>query len=44
MSAPKAVLNLVERFESHRDTYKLPTYNETQVRTEFIDPFFESLG
>jgi predicted type IV restriction endonuclease len=44
MEAPKAVLDLVERFESQHDAYKLPAYNETQVRHEFIDPLFEALG
>ncbi len=44
MNAPKTVLDLVERFEYQYDTYKQPVYNETQVRREFIDPFFEALG
>jgi len=34
----------VERFELHADTYRQPTYNEAQVRREFIDPFFKALG
>ncbi len=35
---------LVERFRYNLDVYKKSTYNETQVRREFIDPFFEALG
>lgn len=44
MSAPSAVVDLVERFERNVDAYKRPDYNETQVRREFIDPLFEVLG
>ncbi len=44
MSAPDAVLELVERFERNRTQYLNPAYNETQVRREFIDPFFCALG
>src|SRR3990172_11680887 len=44
MPAPRRVLELVERFESNIETYKREPYNETQVRREFIDPFFEELG
>ncbi|HDQ41920.1 MAG TPA: restriction endonuclease subunit R [Desulfonatronum sp.] len=43
-SAPSAILTLVERFAMHREAYKSPEYNETQVRREFIDPFFKALG
>jgi type I site-specific restriction endonuclease len=35
---------LVDRFRYNLDIYKKSTYNETQVRREFIDPFFEALG
>jgi len=35
---------LVDRFRYNLDVYKKSTYNETQVRREFIDPFFEALG
>ncbi|HET9364136.1 MAG TPA: type I restriction endonuclease, partial [Candidatus Angelobacter sp.] len=41
---PRLVLDLVERFERNRDSYKSASYNETQVRREFIDPFFKALG
>ncbi|MBM4432766.1 MAG: restriction endonuclease subunit M, partial [Chloroflexi bacterium] len=36
--------NLVDRFERNIEAYRSPAYNETQLRREFIDPFFEALG
>ena len=42
--AVKQVSPLVERFERNIDAYHSPAYNETQLRREFIDPFFEALG
>ncbi|MBS0165899.1 MAG: Eco57I restriction-modification methylase domain-containing protein [Nitrospira sp.] len=42
--APPIVSNLVERFDRNREAYKNHSYNETQVRREFLDPFFEALG
>src|SRR3989337_1437737 len=44
MTAPKEILDLVERFDRNRDAYKSVQYNETQLRREFLDPFFTSLG
>ena len=44
MPAPTAVIDLVARFHANLDSYKRGLYNETQVRREFIDPFFEALG
>ena len=44
MAAPDAVLELVERFARNRAQYLNPAYNETQVRREFLDPFFTALG
>ena len=44
MTAPDAVLELVERFERNRAQYLNPAYNETQVRREFLDPLFTALG
>lgn len=35
---------LVKKYESNRDFYKTPKFNETQVRNEFLDPLFEALG
>lgn len=42
--APDAILTLLARFERNRETYQANTYNETQLRREFIDPFFAALG
>ena len=42
--APQIIYDLVERFERNFEAYKSGSYNETQVRREFIDPFFEALG
>jgi predicted type IV restriction endonuclease len=40
----KQVSSLVERFDRNIEAYRSPAYNETQLRREFIDPFFEALG
>lgn len=42
--APSIVAALIDRFEQNRESYKSQSYNETQVRREFLDPFFEALG
>jgi len=42
--APPIVSELIDRFEQNRDSYKSQSYNETQLRREFLDPFFEALG
>jgi type I restriction-modification system DNA methylase subunit len=42
--ALKQVSLLVERFERNIEAYRSPAYNETQLRREFIDPFFEALS
>ena len=42
--ALRQVSLLVERFERNIEAYRSPTYNEAQLRIEFIDPFFEALG
>ena len=44
MSAPRDILELIARFEQQLDAYKSGQYNETQVRREFLDPFFKALG
>lgn len=44
MGAPKAIVRLVELFERNYDEYKSGKYNETQLRREFLDPFFSALG
>ncbi|MCG7848311.1 MAG: N-6 DNA methylase, partial [ANME-2 cluster archaeon] len=42
--AKQNIKKLVERFRYNFDVYKKSAYNETQVRIEFIDPFFEAMG
>ncbi|MDD4127942.1 MAG: Eco57I restriction-modification methylase domain-containing protein, partial [Methanomicrobium sp.] len=44
MPAPIEIIELVERFNQYNSKYTSPSYNETQVRREFIDPFFKALG
>ncbi len=44
MGAPREILDLVERFGRNLEAYRSGKYNETQIRVEFIDPFFEALG
>jgi len=41
---PTRICELVETFDQHIEAYRSQQYNETQVRREFIDPFFEELG
>lgn len=40
----KDMAALVARFRDHLDSYKSGAYNETQLRREFLDPFFKALG
>lgn len=44
MPTPQVISALVDRFEEHVDTYKSGSYNETQLRRDFLDPFFKALG
>jgi predicted type IV restriction endonuclease len=44
VGVPDKIQELVERFHSNREGYRSGNYNETQVRREFIDPFFVALG
>jgi type I restriction-modification system DNA methylase subunit len=41
---PDVILQLVENFGRNLNNFKSQTYNEAQVRQEFINPFFETLG
>jgi len=41
---PKEIIRLVEQFERNLEAYQSGQYNETQLRQEFIDPFFKALG
>jgi predicted type IV restriction endonuclease len=44
MNVPDRIKKLTETFDYNLEMYKKGSYNETQVRREFIDPFFEELG
>jgi predicted type IV restriction endonuclease len=44
MSVPDRIKELIRTFDNNLESYKKGNYNETQVRREFIDPFFEELG
>jgi len=44
MNIPDRIKKLIETFDYNLEMYKKGSYNETQVRREFIDPFFEELG
>jgi len=43
-NAPNKILELVEKYERGIGNYRSSSYNETQVRREFIDPMFGALG
>lgn len=36
--------DLVQKYHANRTAYLKSDYNETQLRTDFLDPFFELLG
>ncbi|MBD2176008.1 hypothetical protein H6F42_03620 [Pseudanabaena sp. FACHB-1998] len=44
MSVPAKISELVDRFQQNASEYRSATYNETQAKNDFIDPFFETLG
>lgn len=44
MTAPDKVYQLVERFDRNREAYRAGTYKEAQLRQEFLNPLFASLG
>ena len=44
MSVPPEIYELVERFGRNKAAYTSVHYNETQLRREFLDPFFVALG
>jgi hypothetical protein len=41
---PSRVVELIKTFDRHVEAYHSQQYKETQLRREFIDPFFEELG
>jgi type I restriction-modification system DNA methylase subunit len=44
MNTPQAVLDLIEHYQRNAVDLRSSRYNETQLRREFLDPFFEALG
>ena len=44
MTAPQAIVDLVEKFDHNVESYRSGGYNETQIRLEFINPLFKALG
>jgi len=44
MPVPQAIHDLVERYEYNRPVYHKGQKNETELRREFLDPFFRALG
>jgi predicted type IV restriction endonuclease len=44
MTVPEVINQLISRFEDNLEAYRSGDYNEAQLRSEFLDPFFEALG
>jgi hypothetical protein len=44
MPAPERIKRMIEVFERNLPAYKSPGYKEANLRSEFIEPFFEELG
>ncbi len=44
MAAPEEIVKLIERFGMFYDQLHSPDYNETELRNEYVNPFFEILG
>ncbi len=43
-NAPAEIVRLVAQFGEHADAYRRGDYNETELRRDFLDPFFTTLG
>jgi hypothetical protein len=44
LAAPKIIEELIDKFDSDPAFYRSIYFNETEVRTQFINQFFEALG
>ena len=44
MAPPQIIVDLVEHFARNISDFRSNRYNETELRREFLDPFFEALG
>ncbi len=43
-TGPQNLYNLIERFRRNAGEYRSSSYNEAQLRQEFLNPFFKLLG
>jgi hypothetical protein len=43
VTAPAIISDLVDKFTEHCESYHRAGYNETLLRRDFLDPFFEAL-
>jgi predicted type IV restriction endonuclease len=43
MGAPDVIYQLVKAFDNNLESYMNGSYNEAQLRQEFINPFFKAL-
>src|SRR5258708_39890971 len=41
---PSQIQELIDRFATQLELYKSPTYNETNLRIDFVNPMFKALG
>ncbi|MCL4196477.1 MAG: N-6 DNA methylase [Phycisphaerales bacterium] len=41
---PQIIIDKVQQFEEHLDTYRSPGYSEAQLRIDFINPMLKALG
>ena len=44
MPAPQEIVELVDQFSRRINEYRGSLYNETELRNEFVNPFFAALG
>ncbi|MGB7566539.1 MAG: hypothetical protein WBM07_01655, partial [Chitinivibrionales bacterium] len=44
MDSPKQISEIINRFTQNIESYSSSAYNEAQLRQEFLNPFFETLG
>ena len=43
-ACPDPIKRLIERFDQQADQVRSPTYNEAQLRIDFVNPVFRELG
>lgn len=44
MNGKEIIRDLVAKYENNRNSYLSTSYNETQLRRDFLDPLFEAMG